>query len=71
MAALEELDQISAVDCRAHVRRHFDVGRMADDYLAAYEYVAGSNGLTQRPDEALNAAVTARAAGSRDREVLT
>ena len=71
VAALEELDQISAVDCRAHVRRHFDVGRMADDYLAAYEYVAGSNGLTQRPDEALNAAVTARAAGSRDREVLT
>lgn len=63
VAALEELGQISAVDCRSHVRQHFDVARMADDYLATYEYVVRSDGLTQPSRR--------EPAGPREREVRT
>lgn len=40
--ALDQLPQIDPRRCREHVERHFDVPRMADDYLAAYEHILSS-----------------------------
>lgn len=41
-AALERLDEISPAACRRRVERHFDVPRMVDEYLAAYERILAS-----------------------------
>lgn len=37
--AVARVDQIDPAACRDHVRRRFDVPRMADDYLAAYQRI--------------------------------
>jgi glycosyltransferase involved in cell wall biosynthesis len=38
-AAVPEVEKIDPVVCRRHVVKNFDVPRMADDYLAAYENI--------------------------------
>jgi glycosyltransferase involved in cell wall biosynthesis len=39
VAALDRVHRISPEACRLRVEQHFSVGRMADDYLAAYELI--------------------------------
>ena len=47
-AAVEKVDLIDKWRCRQHVRENFDVPRMADDYLAAYERVRQEASLELR-----------------------
>jgi len=42
--ALSEVGRIAPHDCREHVERNFDVPRMVDDYLRAYEQVLCESG---------------------------
>ncbi len=42
--AVGRVDDIDSARCREHVEQHFDVPRMADDYLAAYERVMEGQG---------------------------
>jgi len=42
LAALARIDDIDRRACRAHVERHFTVGRMADDYMRLYRGVLGA-----------------------------
>ncbi len=37
--AVLEIDKIDPSECRRHVERNFDAPRLADDYLAAYQFV--------------------------------
>ena len=37
--ALAGIDQIDRATCRRHVRRHFTVDRMVDEYIGAYEMI--------------------------------
>ncbi|MBI2954020.1 MAG: glycosyltransferase, partial [Chloroflexi bacterium] len=37
--AVRDLDKINPLDCRKHVVRNFDAPRLADDYLAAYQFI--------------------------------
>ncbi|HHE41135.1 MAG TPA: glycosyltransferase family 4 protein [Dehalococcoidia bacterium] len=39
VSAVPRVGQLDPQDCREHVERNFDVVRMADDYLAAYERI--------------------------------
>lgn len=53
---IDQINQISPAACREHVEQHFDVPRMADDYLTAYETVLDGDGLPSveavvRPDQ--------------------
>jgi glycosyltransferase involved in cell wall biosynthesis len=50
-AATTRLDQISPYECRRHIEANFSVGRMADDYLAAYRRIV-SGGALPEPDVA-------------------
>ncbi|MEE8471685.1 MAG: glycosyltransferase family 4 protein, partial [Dehalococcoidia bacterium] len=40
--AVQQVHLIDPKDCREHVERHFDVPRMAGDYLAAYQRILGA-----------------------------
>ena len=42
--AIERVDQINPWHCRQHVEFHFDVPRMADDYLAVYQRILEAGG---------------------------
>ena len=41
IAAVARIPKIDRATCRRHVERHFTVERMIDDYLKAYETIAG------------------------------
>jgi glycosyltransferase involved in cell wall biosynthesis len=47
-AAVENVDLIDKKRCRQHVRENFDVPRLADDYLSAYERVRQEASLESR-----------------------
>jgi len=47
--ALGRVDRILPAACRRRVEENFDVGRMADDYLAAYRRVLGAARVRRRP----------------------
>ncbi len=42
--ATEQVHRIEPLRCRQHVEQHFDVGRMADDYLSAYHRILEAEG---------------------------
>jgi len=44
-AAVEKVDRIDKRQCRQHVKKSFDVPRLADDYLSAYEQVVKETSL--------------------------
>jgi glycosyltransferase involved in cell wall biosynthesis len=50
--AVEEVYRIDRKRCREHVERNFDVPRMVDEYLAAYERILSEAGarMTSEPD---------------------
>jgi len=65
--AVDWAEQIDPLRCRQHVERHFDVPRMADDYLRAYEHILSERvrefthrGNSQQFALALSAAATAQ-----------
>lgn len=41
--AVQRIHEVDPIRCREHVRRNFDVPRVVDDYLAAYELVISSS----------------------------
>ena len=61
VAAVDRADRIDPKRCRQHVERHFDVPRLVDDYVAAYQRVLGEaeivRGIPVTVDHALGSSL--------------
>jgi hypothetical protein len=47
--AVQWISEISPYACRRRVEEHFSVGRMTDDYLAAYKRISDAQPLRRPP----------------------
>jgi glycosyltransferase involved in cell wall biosynthesis len=56
-AAVDSIYQISRKRCREHVEENFDVPRMADDYLRAYEHIVAHSAV--QPEVTVPSPITA------------
>jgi len=56
--AVRRVHEISPYDCRSHVQSRFNVGRMTDEYLAAYRRIVAAEELQRQANAATGVAAT-------------